>query len=162
VACIRYPTCGLWLESSGLTFALIRCICMFQVFQMYDAIILFRCCKSRSGNVTHIAYVAIVSETCCKRLFKNVLSVSRCLLQSFLSRCCICFTYISRQYIPNVSTVSILGCSKWFHVASCKSGRFMCFTHMLQVRVLNVSSTFQTYVAFKYFSCCRYTYMIYI
>jgi hypothetical protein len=93
---------------------------------------------------------------------QNVSSISRCLLQYFLSRCCICFTHMLRRYISNVSTVSILCCSKWFHVASCKSGRFMCFIHMLQVRVLKVLSTFQTYVVFKCFSCCRYTYMIYI
>jgi hypothetical protein len=35
----------------------------------------------------------------------------------FLSGCCICFTHILQQYVPNVSTISVLCCSKWFYVA---------------------------------------------
>jgi hypothetical protein len=74
---------------------------------------------------------------------QNVSSVSKCLLQSFLSGCCICFTHILQWYVPNVSAILVLRCSKWFHIASCKSGCFVCFTHILQVYVLNVSSTFR-------------------
>ena len=37
---------------------------------MYVAIISFGCYKSRLDDVAHVAYVAIVSEACCKRLFK--------------------------------------------------------------------------------------------
>jgi hypothetical protein len=48
-----------------------------------------------------------------------------------------------QQYVPNVSAVLVLCCSKWFHVASCKSRCFMCFTHIASAR-LNVSSTFKS------------------
>jgi hypothetical protein len=44
---------------------------------------------------------------------------------------------------PNVLPILVLCCSMGFHVARCKYGSFVCFTHMLQVRVPNVSSTFR-------------------
>jgi hypothetical protein len=52
------------------------------------------------------------------------------------------YTYVATIF-PNASVISILCCSKWFYIASCKSGYFMCFTHMLQVYVLNVLSIFR-------------------
>jgi hypothetical protein len=51
----------------------------------------------------------------------------------------VCCNNISKMF----HFVSVLCCIKWFHVASCKSRCFVCFTHILQVCVLNV------------FSCCK-------
>jgi hypothetical protein len=68
------------------------------------------------------------------------------------SKCFICFhTYVAivliwmshmlQLYVPNVSVASVLCCSKWFHVTSCKYFLcFMCFTHMLQEHVSSVFS----------------------
>ena len=46
-----------------------------------------------------------------------------------------------QEYVPNILGVSILLCSKCFHVASVLSGCCICFTHMLQVYGPNDSST---------------------
>jgi hypothetical protein len=82
-----------------------------------------------------------------KHVASSVLNVSciyRRMLQSFfLFGCCICFTHVLQQYVPNVLVVSVLYCSKWFHIASCNFGCFTCFTHMLQMHVSNVSSIFR-------------------
>jgi hypothetical protein len=47
-------------------------------------------------------------------------------------------TYMLQKYVPNVSTVSFLCCSKYFHVASILSGCYIYFTHMLQVYAPNI------------------------
>jgi hypothetical protein len=48
------------------------------------------------------------------------------MLQTFLSECCICFTYMLQEYVPNVSAISFLRCTKCFHFASisCFRGMF--------------------------------------
>ena len=63
-----------------------------------------------------IAYVASISETCCKRLFKM-------LFRLFLSIFYLDVAYVShmlQEYVPMVSVVSVLCFDKCFHVASCK------------------------------------------
>jgi len=62
-------------------------------------------------DVAHVVYVASVSEVCCKSLFKMFL-----LFQSYIA-----------------ASVFML------QVASVLSGCCICFTHMLQVYVPNVS-----------------------
>ena len=64
----------------------------------------------------------------------------------FFSRCCTYFKHMLQQYVPNISAVSVLCCSKWFHVASCNFRCFICFTHMLQMYVPNVSSIFRRFL----------------
>jgi hypothetical protein len=39
---------------------------------MLQYIVLYVCCKIRSGNVAHVAYVARVLEACCEHLFKLI------------------------------------------------------------------------------------------
>jgi hypothetical protein len=59
-----------------------------------------------------------------------------------------------QQYVPNVSTVSVLCCSKCFRVAFCKCFYLdvtYAFTYTLRVYVSDVSYVFHTYVAFKCF-----------
>jgi hypothetical protein len=92
-----------------------------------------------------IAYVASVSQACCKHLFKMfhlfqtyVASVSIWMLYMF-------HTYMSQEYVRNVSTVSALYCKKCFHVVRCK-----CFIWMLHMFRTYVSS-----VCSKYFICFR-------
>jgi hypothetical protein len=51
---------------------------------------------------------------------QNVSSVLDVRLQAFGSGCCICFTHMLQQYVPNVLSVSVLCCNKYFHIASCK------------------------------------------
>jgi hypothetical protein len=71
------------------------------------------------------------------------------------------------SYVSHICCNSMFQCfscfslmlSKLFHIASCKSGCFMCFTHMLQMRVLNVSSTFKRMLRLNVFHvasvlCC--------
>jgi hypothetical protein len=46
------------------------CIYMFQLFQMYVVINSIFMLQKRSRDVAHVAYIASVSDACCKRLFK--------------------------------------------------------------------------------------------
>ena len=65
-------------------------------------------------------------------------------------------TYVSQICVQlYVSNVSVLCCSKWFHIASYKSTCFVCFTHMLQVHVPNVSSAFGRMLDSNVFLCCK-------
>jgi hypothetical protein len=91
---------------------------MSQVFQMHVASI---CSKYFICFQTYVAIVfyldvAYVSHICCNSMFQNV------------------------------SVVSVLCYSRWFHVASCKCyffGCFICSTHMLQVHVPSISFIFR-------------------
>jgi hypothetical protein len=58
------------------------------------------------------------------------------------------FTHILQEYVPNVSSVLVLCCSKFFHVASVLSGCCICccgYTRMLQVYVPNGSKCFSCF-----------------
>ena len=86
-------------------------------------------------------HVASVSKACCKRLFKMFY-----LFQTYVSSVLIWMlhmfhTYMSQEYVRNISTVSVLCCNKCFmlQVAIVLSGCCI-FTHMLQMYVLNISS----------------------
>jgi hypothetical protein len=91
-------------------------------------------------DVTHVVFVASVSEACCKCLFKIFHLSSTYVAILFYLDVTSCFTHTLQQYVP---IVSILYCSKWFHVASRNFRYFVCFTHMLQVHIPNVSSMFR-------------------
>jgi hypothetical protein len=65
---------------------------------------------------------------------KCFISFQTYVCKSFLFGCCI-VSHMLQEYVPMVSTVSVLCCSKCFHVASVLSGCFICFTHMFQMYV---------------------------
>jgi hypothetical protein len=73
-----------------------------------------------------------------KEFAKNVLSISRHMLQSFFIR----ILHMLQQYIPNVSVVLVLCYYKWFYVAA--SG-FM----------LQVASAFILDVSYVSHKCCK-------
>jgi hypothetical protein len=61
-----------------------------------------------------------------------------------------------QQYVPNILVVLVLCCSECFHtlqVASVLSGCCICFTHMLQVYILDISSVFVC-ILLSSVSCC--------
>jgi hypothetical protein len=73
---------------------------------MFATIVSYGCRKSSLKDVT---YVAIVSEACCKRIFRvfqsYVLSMfSECMLQVCLSGCYICFTHILHLFYLDVAS----------------------------------------------------------
>jgi hypothetical protein len=79
--------------------------------------------------VSHVdvVYVASILESCCKRLFK--------MFHLFLSVFYLDVAYAShmlQEYVPMVSVVSVLCCSKCFmlQVASVLSGYCIYFTHI--------------------------------
>jgi hypothetical protein len=116
--CLRRFRCMLQLfhlDVAKIDREMLHILHMLQVFQKHVASVCSRC------FICFQTYVAIV----------------------FLSGCCICFTHMLRQYVPNILAVSILCCNKWFHVASRNFRCFMCFTHMLRVHIPNVSSIFR-------------------
>jgi hypothetical protein len=59
-----------------------------------------------------------------------------------------------QEYIPNVSVVLFLGCSKCFHVAGILSRCCICLTHMLQVYAPYVSSVLRL-MLHSSVSCCK-------
>jgi hypothetical protein len=66
--------------------------------------------------------------------------------------CSICFTHMSQQYVPNVSIVLVLCCSKCFHVASCNC--FIWMLHIFHTYIANVCS--RCFICFRrmsYFKC---------
>jgi hypothetical protein len=79
---------------------------VFQSFQRYVIVVSYGCWKSRSVDVTHVAYVVSVLEACCKCLFKIFHLFSDVCCYRFLSGCCI---YVA-TYVLNVSAVSVLCC----------------------------------------------------
>jgi hypothetical protein len=81
---------------------------------------------------------ASISKACCKRLFKMMHLFSGIMLQSFFD--------MDVAYISNIFCNSMFQMLQLFqsYVVSCKCfiECFMCFIHMLQVHVSNVSSVF--------------------
>jgi hypothetical protein len=64
----------------------------------------------------NVAYIASVSDVCCKRLFK-MFHLFQIYVVSVLSGCCIyCsgYTYMLQAYVLNISSASIICCSKCF------------------------------------------------
>ena len=79
---------------------------------MYVTIVSNGCCKSRLGDVAHVAYVISVSEASCKCLFKifhlfpdvcckrfnlDVAYVFTHMLQQYVPKCFICFSLLLQQ-----------------------------------------------------------------
>jgi hypothetical protein len=101
-----------------------------------------------------VAYVANVSEACCKRLCKMFHMFSECMFASVFYLDGACFSHMLQEYVPMVSVVSILCCSECFYV--CKLQVFYldvafmfhtCFKSMFKIFYL-----LHTYVAFKCFA----------
>jgi hypothetical protein len=81
-----------------------KCMCqVFQTFQRYIVGVSYGCCKSILG----VAYIASVSETYCKRLFKIFH-----LFQSYVASIFIWIFHIFHTYVARV-------CSKCFSCFSC-------------------------------------------
>jgi hypothetical protein len=72
--------------------------------------------------------VASVSETCCKCLFKMFHLFFRLMFASVFDLVVTYVSHILQEYVPMISTVSVLCCSNCFHVTSCK-----CFIWMLRM-----------------------------
>ena len=144
-----------------------------------------------------VVYIAMIIHICCKcfiwmlhmlqwlytyvvSLYSKYFTWFRCILQQifylfqtfvckhFWFDCCICFTHLLQEYVPNVSSVSVLCCSKCFLVASCKC--FIWKLHMLQWLCTYIVSVcfkcfqlLQKYVASVLSGCCilywLYTYV---
>jgi hypothetical protein len=110
--------------------------CMFQVFQMfqiYFAIVWTWCCKSRLRDVAHVAYVANVSEAYCKCLFK--------MFHLFSDVCCNRFWY-------DVAYVSHICCNSMFL--------------MFELFQFYVATAFILQVASVLFECFDYVLYTYI
>ena len=95
-----------------------------------------------------IAYVASVFEACCKcfrgmlqAFVQNVLSVSDVCCKYFLSECYTCFTHCCKSMLEMFQLFwSYVAISVFMlQVASVLSSYCICFTHMLQVYVPNIS-----------------------
>ena len=116
---------------------------MFQTFQRYVAIEPYGCCKSRSRDVAHVAYVAIVSEACCKCMFRVFHVFQRYvssafsgrMLQVCLSGCFICFTHTLHVFYLDVA----YGCNGFQVFQKHVSSVSTVFRRMLQLLYLDVS-----------------------
>jgi hypothetical protein len=111
-------------------------ISMFQVFQafwMYVVFVLYGCCKSRSADIAHVAYVAIVSEACCKRV--SVLEV--CFIRVFWTHVACVFIWMVHMFHTYVACVLFrcLRMLQWF--SSVSEASFKCF-NCLQMYVATV------------------------
>jgi hypothetical protein len=82
--------------------------------------------------------VASVSKVCCKHLFKNVSFVFRRMFASVSDLDVAYVSHMLQEYVPMILVVSVLCCSKCFHVAVVLSRCCICYTHMFQVYVPNV------------------------
>ena len=71
-----------------------------------------------------------------------------------LSGCCICFTHMLQQYVPNISVVSILCCSKWFHIANYKLD-VSCVSHTCCKCIFQIFHLFLDVCCIKMFLCCK-------
>jgi hypothetical protein len=99
----------------------------------------------------NFAYVASVSNESYKCLFKIFHLFQTYVCKHFLSGCCICFTNILQECVPNVSSVVVLRCSKCFlwklhmlqwlytYVVNVCFKCFSFFKSMLQVFYLDVA-----------------------
>ena len=96
------------------------------------------------GDIAHVAYVASVSNHVASAC-SNVSSISRHMLHSFLSGCCIyVFRHMLQQYVPNVLAVSILCCS--ISVFSCYN-YFIWMLHIFHTHVASVCP--KCFICFK-------------
>jgi hypothetical protein len=109
--------------SSPLCFRRFKCI--LQLFHL--------CAAKVDQGMLHMLQVL----ACCKCLFKIFHLFSDICCNHFLSGCCICFTYILQQYVPNISAILVLCCNGF---SCCK----------LQVFYLGVSLVLHT--------CCKYVF----
>jgi hypothetical protein len=109
---------------------------VFQSFQRYVVVVSYGYCKSRSGDV---AYIASVSEACCKRLFKTFHLFLDVRCNHFYLDIAYVFTHMLKQYVLNVSAISVLCCSKCFFMLQLFYLDVAYVSHMLQVYVPNVS-----------------------
>ena len=84
---------------------------------MYVAFISYGCFKSRSGDVAHVAYVAIVSEACCKHMFRVFQMFQRFVSSHhlcFADACCKC-VYLD---VVDVSHIRCM-CFIWMFAYGC-------------------------------------------
>jgi hypothetical protein len=105
--------------------------CMLQLFHLLML-------QSRSGDAAHVAYLASVFPKCfiC---FQTYVSIIFYLDIAYVSH--ICCNSMSQMFQLFQSYVAASGFI--LQVASVLFGCFMCFTHMLQVHIPNVSSVFR-------------------
>jgi hypothetical protein len=87
-----------------------------------------------------VAYVASVSEACCKRLFKIFHLFSDVCLGAFFYLDVAYVSLMLQEYVPMVSLFqSYVAVSVFmWQVASVLSGCCICFMHMFQVYVPNI------------------------
>jgi hypothetical protein len=114
------------------------------------------CCSCFIFDVAKVAYVASVLEVCCcKCLFKMFYLFPDVYCNRFFIWMLHMFHTYLQHYVPNISAVLVLCCSKWFHVTSCNFWMF----HVFHTHVASACSKcfvyFLTYIAFKYCSCCK-------
>jgi hypothetical protein len=88
-----------------------------------------------------VAYDAIVSKACCKRLFKVFRLFQMCVVSFFIWMLHMFHTYVAKSIFQMFSAVSFLCYSKCFYIASVLSRCCICLTYMLQVYIPNVLST---------------------
>jgi hypothetical protein len=120
---------------------------MFQVFQRYDAIVAYKCCKSRSGCCPYCNGYTCMLQNVYSKCF---IYFSDLCCNCVLSGCCICFTEMLQEFVQNVSSISnaCFKCFIWmfhmFHtyVTRFCSKYFICFTCMLQQVFFGVASVF--------------------
>jgi hypothetical protein len=77
--------------------------------------------------------VASVSKACCKHLFKNVLFIFRRMFASVSDLDVAYVSHMLQECVPMISVVSVLCCSKYFHVAVVLSRCCICYTHVSSV-----------------------------
>jgi hypothetical protein len=86
---------------------------MFQMFQRYIASVSHGCCKKVDLDVAYyilqVFQIRYVASVCSKYFIYFWTYVA-----SVLSGCCIYFTHMLQAYVPNVSFVSVVCCSKCF------------------------------------------------
>jgi hypothetical protein len=103
------------LTSSGLPLPYIANVC-FKCFRYFKGMmqLLHMNVAKVYRDVAHVAYLASVTEVCCKRLFKMFyLFQMYVVATSVLSGYCICFTYMLQEFYLDVAYVSHI-CSKCF------------------------------------------------
>jgi hypothetical protein len=95
------PTLTTWTDWPGLPSPTLHMyVSSVSNVQMYVVIISSWCCKSRSGDIAHVAYVASVSDSCCKRLLKLFHLFSDVCCKRFDLDVAYVFTHMLQQYAP--------------------------------------------------------------
>ena len=110
---------------------------------MYVAIVVFGCFKSRSGDV---AYVAIVSEVCCKSMFRVFQRyVSALFFRMHVAIVFICMLHMFPTYVACV----LLGC-------------FRCVFQVFQKHISSVSTVFRRILQLLYLDVSKVDLILYL